>query len=121
VERTADFDAKRFAGHALEGLRLTSGRPELQLRVAGRPHLKQIVVASIVELEAADERGVAAVQAFGQPQHGGQRAHGAPRAATQVAELLVAPLRSRLAMIPRDERDDLDLVGLEPAEIAVLD
>ena len=45
----------------------------------------------------------------------------APRAPPQVAEAVVLPLRRRLAVIARDERDRLDLVRLEAAQIAVLD
>ena len=39
----------------------------------------------------------------------------------QIAVAVVPPLRRRAAVIARDERDRLDLVGLESAQIAVLD
>ena len=100
---------------------MARGRPELELRVAGRPKLQQVVVSTIVEFEPADCLRVAAVEAFRQTQNGGQRAHGAPRAAAQIAKPLGAPLRRRLTVIARDQRDRLDLVRLEAAQIAVGD
>ena len=97
------------------------GGPQLQLRVARRPQLQQIVVAAVVELEVRDRLRVAAIEALGQPQDRRERANGAPRAPAQAAEAVVLPLRRRLAVIPRDEADRLDFVRLEAAQIAVLD
>jgi hypothetical protein len=65
---TADFDSQRLARHALERRRMSRRRPQLQLGVARRPQLQQIVVSAIVQLEAGDGLGVAAIQAFGEPQ-----------------------------------------------------
>ncbi len=78
-------------------------------------------MAAIVQLEATDRLPVTAIEAFGQPQDRGQRPHDAPRAATEVAETLVAALGSGLTMIPRHERDDLHFFRLEAAQITVLD
>jgi len=95
--------------------------PDLELGVARRPHLQQVVVAAIVELERADALRVAAIEAFGQPENRGERAHRATLLALQIAEAVVAALRRRLAVIARDQRNHLDLVGLEPTQIAVPD
>ena len=57
---------------------MARGRPELELRVARRPHLQQRVVAAIVQLDAGDGLRVAAIEALGQPENGGERADGLP-------------------------------------------
>jgi len=118
---TTDFDSKWLAREAFERRRVPRGGPQLQLRVAGRPQLQQVVVAAIVKFEIGDGLRVAAIEAFGQPQNRGERADHASVAPAEVTELSVLALGRRLAVIARDERDDVDLVGLEPAEIAVLD
>ncbi|OLC50148.1 MAG: hypothetical protein AUH43_05870 [Acidobacteria bacterium 13_1_40CM_65_14] len=100
---------------------MTSRGPQLQFRVSRRPHLQQIVPAAIVKLEAGDGLRVTAVEVLRQPQDRGERAHDAARAAGQRAETLVPPLRRRLTVIARHERDRFDLLRLEPAEIAVPD
>jgi hypothetical protein len=95
--------------------------PDFELRVARRAHLQQIVVAAIVELEPPHALRVAAIEALRQPQDRGQRAHSPAFLALQIPEAVVAAFGRRLAVIPRHERHHLDLVGLESAEIAVLD
>jgi hypothetical protein len=97
------------------------GRPELQLRVTRRAQLQQVVVAAIVELQAGDGLRVAAIQTLREPQNRGKRTHRAPRPAGQPREAVVLALRRRLTMIARDERDCFDFVGLEAAQVAVLD
>src|SRR3954471_21978273 len=77
----ADFDPERLSCESFEWGGVPRGGPELQLRVAGRAQLQQIVVAAVVELEPVDRLRVAAVEAFGQPQNRGQRPHRAPRPA----------------------------------------
>ena len=64
---------------------------------------------------------MAAVEAFGQTQHGGQRPNRAAALLAKVGEPLVLPVRRRLTMIPGDERDRLDFVRLESAQVAVRD
>ena len=81
--------------------------------------MQQIVVAAIVEREAADRLRVAPIQILGQPQDRGERADDAPLFASELAEARVLALGRRLPVIPRDERDDVDLLRLEPAQIAV--
>src|SRR5262249_53157345 len=94
----ADLDSHWFAREALERRRVAHGGPELQLGVARGAQLQQVVVAAIVELEPRDRLRVAAVEALGEPQDRGQRAHGAAQAPRQLAEAGVLPLRRRLTM-----------------------
>jgi hypothetical protein len=90
-------------------------RPELELDIARRAQLQQVVVAAVVQLKPRHGLGVAPIQALRQAQNGRKRADCAPLAARQIAEAVVAPLRRRLAVIAGDERDRLDLVRLEAA------
>ena len=74
-----------------------------------------------MELEPGNCLLVAAVEAFGQTKDRGERANRAPAPAAEVAESALMPIRRRLTMIPGDERDRLDFVRLESAQVAVLD
>jgi len=116
----ADLDAKRLARQPFERGRVARGRPQLELGIARRPQLQEIVVAAVVQLEPRDRLRVTAVEALRQPQDRGKRADGAPAPPLQIGEAIVLPLRRGLTMIPRDEGDGLDLVRLETPEIAVL-
>src|SRR6185295_2391381 len=57
----ADFDSERLAGQTLERRGMARRRPQFQFRVAGGPQLQQIVVAAIVQLQASDGLGMAAI------------------------------------------------------------
>src|SRR5690349_12644512 len=46
----AHFDPQWFPGETLERRRVSSRRPQLELRVARSPQLQQVVLAAIVEL-----------------------------------------------------------------------
>ena len=115
----ADFETKRFSGEAFEWLGMARRRPQFQFSVAGGANLQQVVVATIVQLDAADGLGVAAVETFGEPQHRGETAHRTARPPLQLAEAVVPALGRRLAVVTGDQRDLLDLVGLEAAQRAV--
>jgi len=115
----ADFDPERLSCQSFEWRCVPRRRPELQLRVAGRAELQQVVVTAVVEFEARDGLGVAAIETFREPQDRGERPHRAARAPPQIREAVVLPLRRRLAVIARDEGDDLDFLGIEAAQIAV--
>ena len=97
------------------------GRPEFQLRVARRPQLQQIVVAAVVQFEAGNRLRMAAIEAFGEPQNGGQGADAAAHRTPQVGEAVVFALRRGLPVIAGDQRDGFDLVRLESAQGAVRD
>ena len=116
----ADFDAQGFSGHPLERRRVARGGPQLELHIACRPQLQQVVVAAVVDLEAGNTLRVAAIEALGEPQHRRQRANGAPRPPRQLAEAVVLALRRALAVVARDQRDRFDLFRLEAAQVAVL-
>src|SRR5256714_4669144 len=45
----ADFKAQRLSRQSFEGRGVSRRRPQLQLRVAGRPQLQQVVVAAVVQ------------------------------------------------------------------------
>jgi len=74
-----------------------------------------------MQIYARDGFGVAPVEAFGQAEDGRQHADRAPGLAAKVPEALVAPLWRVAAVISGDERDGLDLVRLEPAQVTVSD
>jgi hypothetical protein len=117
----ADFESQRLAGEPFERRGVTRRRPELELGVASGANLQEIVVAAVVKLHAADALGVAAVEAFGEAQNGGERTNGPALPAFEIGEAFVAPLRRRLPVIPGDQRDALDFVRLEAAQMAVAD
>jgi hypothetical protein len=100
---------------------VTRGGPQLQLRIAGRAQLQQVVVAAVVQLKAADRLRVAAIEALGEAQDGRQRPHRAARTPPQIGEAVVFPFRRALPVIAGDQRDGLDFIRLEAAQIAVLD
>jgi hypothetical protein len=117
----ADLNAERLSRQSFEWRRMARGGPQFQLRIAGGAQLQQVVVAAVVELEPGDGLGVAAVEAFGQPQDRRQRAHGPAGPSPERDEAVVLSLRRGLPVIPGDQRDRFDFVGLEAAKIAVLD
>jgi hypothetical protein len=116
----ADFNSERLPRHAFERRGVPGGGPELQLRIARRAQLDQVVVAAIVKLQAGDRLCVTAIEALRQAQYRGERTHRGPRAPPQLAEAVVPSLRRPETMIAGDQRDRLDLVGFESAEVAVL-
>ena len=117
----ADLNAERLSRQSFEWRAVARGGPELQLRVAGRAQLQQVVVPPVVELETADRLRVAAIEAFRQPQDGGERSHRAPGAPPEIGKAVVFPFRRALPVITGDEGDRLDFVRLEAAEITVPD
>jgi hypothetical protein len=116
----ADLDPERLSHQAFEWRHMPRGGPELQLRVAGRAQLQQVVVAAIVQLETGDGLRVTTIEAFCQPQDCGERSYVPARPPREVGEAVVLPLGRRLAMITGDQGDRLDFIGLETAEVAVL-
>jgi len=100
---------------------MPGGRPQFELRVAARADLQQRVFAAVVQLDARQALRVAAIEAFGQPQDRGERPDGLPALPRQTSVLLVTVLRRRAPMVPRDQRDRVDFLRLEAAQVAVLD
>jgi hypothetical protein len=64
---------------------------------------------------------VAAVEGLRQAENCGQGADGSPAAAGQTSELVVTTIGRCPPVIPRHQGDGVDLVGLEAAQVAVLD
>jgi hypothetical protein len=95
--------------------------PQLELGVAAGADLEQPVLAAIVEIDAGDRLGVAAIEALGQPHNRRQRPDRAAPPARQIPVPFVAPLRRRLTVVAGDQGDRLDLFGIEAAQIAILD
>ena len=100
---------------------MPGSRPQLELGVAARADLQQRVLAAVVQLDARQALGVAAVEAFGEPQNGGQPPDRATAFSREIGVTLVAGSGSGPPMVPRDERHHVDFFGLESAQIAVLD
>ena len=115
------FDAERFADQFFEGGRMAFGRPQLELGVARGSHLQQPVVAAVVQREGGDRLRVAAVEAFSEPENRGEHANRLAALPGEMAVAVVTALWRRAPMVPRQQGDDLDLLGIEAAEIAVLD
>jgi len=113
------LETERLARQPFERFRLSRRGPQLELRVTRRADLQQVVVAAVVKRKTADRLRVAPVEILRQPQHRRQRADDAPFLAAQPAELGVLALRRRLPMVPRHERDDVDFLRLEAAQIPV--
>ena len=95
-------------------------RPELELRVAGGAEPDQIRVAARDDVERGHDLGVAAIEPFGEAQHRGQRPDRLPQAPLQGAIPIMGLFRRRLAMIARQERNNLDLLRVESPQLAVL-
>jgi hypothetical protein len=121
IRNSAGAQADGFPQHALERLCLALRGPYLELGIARRVQLDEILLAAVVQLDAGHRLCVAAIERFGKPQNGGERADDAALLAAERAVVVVRPLRRRLAVVTRDETDDLGFYRLEPAQVAVLD
>jgi hypothetical protein len=114
-DRRADFDTQRFADQPFKFCRVPAGSPQLELRVARGAELQQTIIPPIVHFKAGNRLRVAAVEAFGQPQDGGEGTDGFPALFAEIAVDIVAALGRRLPVIARDEADDVDFFRLEAA------
>jgi CHAD domain-containing protein len=75
----------------------------------------------LADPEVLDYLRVAAVEPLGETQQRGQHAHDTPASPVECGVPRVALSRRGLPMIPSDERDDDDLLGIESAQTAVGD
>src|SRR6266542_555138 len=116
-----DFEANRQIELPLERRHVTMCGPQLQLRVAVRAKPGEVVIAAWKEVNPGERLRVAPIQAFGQPDNRRQHPHGSAQRIAQVPVSLVRFFGDRLAMISRHQRDDLDLSGVEAAQITILD
>src|SRR6185503_4393345 len=67
-----DLEADGLADKLFKGLHMPARGPELELGVAGGVQLQDVLTPAIVEAHRVDDLRVAAVEALGQPQTGGQ-------------------------------------------------
>src|SRR3990172_6894492 len=107
--------------HALERRGMAVRGPELQLRVARRAQPRKIIVVARVEIDAAEGLRVTPIEPLGEPDDGGERPDGAPQRPAERGVAVVRLLRRGLAVVARDERNHLDLVRLQSAQIPILD
>src|SRR5262245_31819174 len=82
---------------------------------------EQHVVAAIAELERRDRLSMAAVETLSHAQDRRQRANGLAQRARQARVLVVRALRRSPPMVARDQGDNLDLIWMKTAQVAVLD
>ena len=102
---------------------MAPSRPELELGVAGRfePHQQGLVVSVATAVETGHDLGVAAIEPLCQSYQRAEDLDGSPQLARQLCVLVVRLGRRRLPVIPRDQGHDLDFLGIEAAQVAVLD
>jgi hypothetical protein len=113
------------ANWAIQGIgqwrRMAPGGPELELRVALGHQAQHDGVLPGQDVNALDDLRVTAIEAFGQADDRAEQPHRAAPRFRQLAEIAMALARCREPMVPRDEADDLDFVGVEAAQITVGD
>jgi len=100
---------------------MTLCRPQLELGVARRANLQQRILAPIVEFDAGDRLGVAAIEILRHAQDRRETPNHFAALSAECPEIRV-PARGRCApVIASHQRNGFDLVRFETAEIAVFD
>ena len=94
---------------------MARGRPQLQFCIARGAQLQQSIIPPIVHFQTGNRLRVAAIEALGQAEDAGQGPYRPATLPPEVPVMIVTPPRSRLAVVARDEADDLDFLGLEAA------
>jgi hypothetical protein len=100
---------------------MTLGGPELELGIARRPNLQQRIVSPVVELEAGNRLGMAAIEIFRDSENGGEPPHDLAPLPSEQTEIRVPARRRRTPVIAGHERNRFDLVRLKSAKVAVFD
>ena len=95
--------------------------PELELGVPAGSQSGKVILASRVQVDGGDRLSVAAIEALRQANHRRQRLDRPTQRAAQIAVALMRLFRRCLPVIPRDERQNLDLLRREASQVAVLD
>ncbi len=95
--------------------------PDLELRVATRVQPDAHLPVAGQHVHVVDGLVARAVEPFGQPHKAGEDPYGAPQRPREPAVPVMRTLWRAPAVIARDERDDLDLVRVEPPETTILD
>ena len=97
------------------------GGPKLELGVARGSEFDEVFSAAVVHLHARDCLRVAAIERFGEPQERRQNRDDPALLLAQLAHPFMFLLRNGAAVIARNQCNDGDLLGLEAAQVAVLD
>src|SRR5262245_25008502 len=98
---------------------MTLCRPELELGIAGCSNLQQRILAPIVEFDARDRLGVAAIEILRQAQDRRETPHDFAALPAKFLEVCV-PARGRCTpVIASHQRNGFDLLRFETAEITV--
>ncbi len=118
--RACNLESNGTAEGLLERRDVPVRGPQLEFGVPARPQPREIRIVLLMQIDAGDHLGVAAIEPFGEADHRREHLDDFPRCAAEIAIALVRLLRRRLAVIAGDERDHLDLLGREAAEVAVL-
>jgi hypothetical protein len=118
--QSTGFQAERLADDALEGIYVPHAGPQLELDIARGSKLQQCVLTAILQLDGGNRLRVAAVEIFGELQHRRQRANHATPLPLEIAEAFMPSVGGRPPMVAGDQRNDIDFVRFEPAQIAVL-
>jgi hypothetical protein len=115
IRNSGGAQADGLAEDALERRRLPVGGPELELGVPHRTQFNQELLAAIVQFDSGHDLRMAAVERLGESQHRRERPHRLLLLAAERAPAGLRFFRCRLAVVSRDQCDDLRLLRLEPA------
>src|SRR5689334_3350665 len=113
------IDMYGLADRIFQGREIPLRRPLFEFGIAMRIGVDDQGLAAILHRDFLDDLGVAAIEAFGDADEGGEELDALAQAVGERAVIAVALLRRRLAMVARDQRDHVDLLRIEAAEIAV--
>ena len=116
-----DFEANRLLEHLFKRADVPVGGPELELRVAGRAQARQVIVAPRVKIDPGEGMRVAPVEPLGKARHRRQCSDRTSHLSGQHSVPIMRLFRFPLPVISCEQRHDLDLERIEPAQIAVLD
>src|SRR5688500_12251581 len=111
--RSCHFKSDASIEGRLERGGMSSRCPDLQFRVTRRRQLYHESAGAQSHSQPLDDLGVAAIESFGQPNKSCQHPDNVARLVRKSRELVMRLPRHRLAVIPRDERDRLDLIRCE--------
>ena len=118
---SGELESNRFPEHLFERLHVPVRRPQLELGIPRGAQSRKVGLGLRIQVDGRHRLCVTAVEPLGQTDHGRQPFHRPPQLRRKRAVALVRLLRQRLAVIARDERNDLGLLRLEAAQAAVLD
>src|SRR5262245_38888099 len=104
-----------------EGGRVAFGGPELELGVVRRGQAEGDPPPGPTHAQASHHLRMAPVEGLGEPHNAAKQTNRPPPGFRQRFVAFVGGLRCRLAMVPRHETDNRDLIRFEAAQAAVFD